>query len=167
MFSATLLRRKRAAPTTVVTRIAAAGWRRTGLSFARRRDAGRPPSRAAAQIMRDAEVCKARKLARKPTTNRHSTGIAMPRPSCVVSVSNTGSATLPLVTAPRSGVARMIARLAYMTTRAMKLNEKMMALGKLVRGFLTSSAMEPALSKPTKEKPMKASATRNGPPIDR
>ena len=60
-------------------------------------------------------------------------------------------------------MARMIARLAYTTTTAMKHKEKITALGRFVRGSCTSSAIAPALSKPTKENPMNATASRNGP----
>ena len=60
-------------------------------------------------------------------------------------------------------MARMIARLEYATTIAMNVSENSTALGRLRRGSCTSSAMEPALSKPTNDQPMKATATRNGP----
>ena len=64
-------------------------------------------------------------------------------------------------------MARMIARLEYMTTTAMELSEKMTAFGRSRRGSCTSSAMDPALSKPTKDQPMKATAARNGPDTEK
>ena len=64
-------------------------------------------------------------------------------------------------------MARMIARLEYITTIAMKVSEKMTDFGRFLRGSCTSSAMAPALSKPTNDQPMKATATRNGPDSDR
>ena len=64
-------------------------------------------------------------------------------------------------------MARMIARLEYMTTIAMKVSEKMTDFGRFLRGSCTSSAIAPALSKPTNDQPMKATATRNGPPRER
>ena len=162
-----MLSRNSADPITVVTSSAATGIRWRELSRDRPRDPGSAPSRAYDQMTRDADVCRARKLARKPITNSSSTGLAMPAPSCERSVDVTGSASAPLVTAAMFGMARMIARLAYMTTMAMKVSEKMTALGRLRRGSCTSSAMAPALSKPTNEKPTKAIATRNGPDRDR
>ena len=64
-------------------------------------------------------------------------------------------------------MARMIARLEYMTTIAMKVREKMTDLGRFLRGSCTSSAIAPALSKPTKDQPMKATASRKGPDSER
>ena len=57
----------------------------------------------------------------------------------------------------------MIARLEYATTTKMNASENSTALGRYRRGSCTSSAMDPALSKPTKDQPMKATASMKGP----
>ena len=105
-------------------------------------------------------------------TNRISTGRAMPSPSAAVSVEETGSATWlgsvgADVTSAMFGIARMMARLEYMTTTAMNVSENRTAFGRFFRGSWTSSAMAPALSNPTKDQPMNATATRNGPDSDK
>ncbi len=61
------------------------------------------------------------------------------------------------------GMARMIASAENITMTAMKAMEKITALGRLRRGCWTSSAIDPALSKPTKDQPTKAMVVRNGP----
>ena len=71
------------------------------------------------------------------------------------------------VTADISGMAKMIARLEYMTTIAIKESEKITAFGRFFRGSWTSSAIAPALSKPTNDQPANATATRNGPESER
>ena len=92
--------------------------------------------------------------------NSTSASFAGVSPRWYTRVSKTGSA---LSAAMSAGMDRMIDSDENMTTIAMKVMEKMTAFGRLRRGWCTSSAIEPALSKPTKDQPTNAMAMRNGP----
>ncbi len=74
-----------------------------------------------------------------------------------------GLVSLPASTAPRSGRASIKPSVANMTSSPQVSRDRLIAFGSTCLAPWTSSAMEPADSKPTKEKPMNATIVRNGP----
>ena len=124
--------------------------------------AGSTRSRPAAQIARLTAACTAIRLAVNPIVSITRITRPMPEPSAVSSVVVIGSATLPERTPGMLGMARMMPRQANMTRHPATASEPTIALGRTWRDSLTSSAIDPADSKPTNEYPMKATAPRNG-----
>ena len=98
-------------------------------------------------------------------TNIASSGLVMPAPRCVVSVSATTSPVCEATTSFRFGIARISAALENITMMPTSSRPRKMALGTLRSGSSTSSAMEPAASKPRKDQPTYAIANSMGPDV--
>ena len=116
-------------------------------------------------MQRDTAACTARKLEMNPMTNMASSGLVTPAPRWVVNVSDTTSPDWAATTSSRFGMARISAALENITTRPTRSRPKMIALGTLRSGSSTSSAIEPAASKPRKDHPTKATASSMGPDV--
>ena len=86
----------------------------------------------------------------------------MPLPMASCRVLEIGSATVPFMTCGTDGIARMMPRVAKITRHPAAASDRMIAFGRTRRDSLTSSAIEPADSKPRNEKPTKATVVRNG-----
>ena len=92
-------------------------------------------------------------------TNITSNGLAIEEPSCAVRVADTGSPLCSVSTADRFGIARMTAAAENITMTPTSSSAKTIAFGTLRSGCSTSSAIEPADSKPRNAQPTNAIAT--------
>src|SRR6476469_2263978 len=148
---------------TAETKRALMGSRSVLLRRLRTLAAGRASSLANAKIDRDTAAWSATVPAMNPRTMVTRRGLVIPSPRLAVRVVVIGSGSAPDMAAPISGIARSSARHENVMTDATVIRDVSTARGTLRSGDRTSSAMAPALSKPTNDQPMIATAARNGP----
>ena len=95
-------------------------------------------------------------------TNMASSGLVTPAPKCAARVSDTTSPDWDAMTLGRSGIARMSAALENITTNPTRSRPRMMAFGTLRSGSSTSSAIDPAASKPRNDQPDECDREQHG-----